>query len=773
MALSEIKMTMSLATGGVTDALNKAKTGVSSFATTALDKLGTVAKYASGALVAGFVAAAKGALDYAKEIETLAKISNTTTDEFQYFAAGAKTVGIEQEKLADIFKDVNDKIGDFLQAGSGPMVDFFENIAPAIGVTADEFKNLSGPQALQLYYDSLEQANLSQQEMTFYMEAIASDATNLIPLLKNGGAGFKEFGDAARESGLILDKVTIKSLKDSSLALDNLGVKSKIVAGDVVASFKLLYEGVKSVNFVDFLNSLADVIAGLATGNLEVMRSGIDGIKQYFSDVDKAASRAYSEMYGYAEGYESSVSSLMGSLTTDLIGNIKTTTEAERKAAAEREKIASNLATTREKIEAERMKQLGLHNETEEQLQTLIEKRIELEKEYLTFRSNIDPFSDANMQADAEKLLEIEKLKTEELKLQNKLDKEAEEARKLAIESTTKELQLELELALASGDPNRIAVARQELDINNQKVALMEQFNIGSKEALAIINEQLAQQQKMIDMERDLLEATLAGNDMAARAAQKKIDLEQKALDIMGQLKVSYEEAMVLAEEWMKIMAGADLNDSGFITDFEQREFDRMQAERQQRLDDAAAAEEREQREQGGNIRNVSDEKGDTGSVWDRAAAAREQRLRDAENDRLNRIRDPLERERELRQIEEDRRQRAEDEAIKKLDDPVERQRLQDEADERRAMEEKLEAERRRREDIVREDRRDVEGNLVDDQGRRIDKQGNLVDDNGDPLPDPNAPKQPEPAELEDVLTKMDEMHKNLKSIDKSLKCEP
>ena len=766
-------MTMSLATGGVTDALNKAKTGVSSFATTALDKLGTVAKYASGALVAGFVAAAKGAVDYAKELETLAKISNTTTDNFQYFAAGAKTVGIEQEKLADIFKDVNDKIGDFLQAGSGPMVDFFENIAPAIGVTADQFKNLSGPQALQLYYDSLEQANLSQQEMTFYMEAIASDATNLIPMLKNGGAGFKEFGDAARESGLIMDEVTIKSLKEASLAMDAFGVKAKIAAGDTLAGFMLLFEGLKSASFTDGLLSIGKIALGISSSNMDLIREGADGVKGYFDEIDYAASQAYDKMYGYAEGYESSVSSLMNSLTTDLIGNIVTTTEADRKAAAAREATASKLATTLEKIEAERMKQLGLHNETEEQLQILIEKRIDLEKEYLTFVSNIDPFSDANMQADAEKLLAIEKLKTDELKLQNKLDKEAEEARKLAIEATTKELQLELELALASGDPNKIAVARQELDINNQKVALMEQFNIGSKEALAIINAQLAQQQKMIDMERALLEANLAGNDLAARAAQKKIDLEQKALDIMDQFKVSYIEAMVLAEEWMTMMAGADLNNSGFITQFEQREFDRMEAERQQVLDDALAAEEREQREQGGNIRNVSEEKRETGTVSERAAAAREQRLRDAENDRLNRIRDPLERERELRKIEEDRRQRAEDEAIKKLDDPAERQRLQDEADERRALEEKLEAERRRREDMVKDDRRDVDGNLVDDQGRKIDKQGNLVDDNGDPLPDPNAPKQPEPAELEDVLTKMDEMHKNLKSIDKSLKCEP
>jgi hypothetical protein len=85
--------------------------------------------------------------------------------------------------MSDILKDVNDRIGDFMQTGGGPMADFFENIAPKVGVTAEQFARLSGPEALQLYVDSLEKAGLSQQEMTFYLEAMASDTTALIPLL--------------------------------------------------------------------------------------------------------------------------------------------------------------------------------------------------------------------------------------------------------------------------------------------------------------------------------------------------------------------------------------------------------------------------------------------------------------------------------------------------------------------------------------------------------------------------------------------------------------
>jgi hypothetical protein len=132
-------------------------------------------------------------------------------------------VGVSHEKLADIFKDVQDKIGDYIQTGGGAMADFFENIAKTTGVTAEQMRKLSGPDALGLYFKSLERANLSQTEMTFYMEAIASDASALIPLLRNNSAGLKQWGDAAESVGAIIDGNTTKAtqrLREMSVQAD-------------------------------------------------------------------------------------------------------------------------------------------------------------------------------------------------------------------------------------------------------------------------------------------------------------------------------------------------------------------------------------------------------------------------------------------------------------------------------------------------------------------------------------------------------------------------
>ena len=189
----------------------------------------SVVKWGAGIAAAAVgvgVAVTKNVADSSREIQMLSNVANASTQEFQRWAVGAKYVGIEQEKLADILKDTQDKIGDFMSTGGGGMADFFENVAPKVGVTADQFRRLSGPDALQLYVSSLEKANLSQAEMTFYMEAVASDATALIPLLRNGGEEMERLGDRASELGMILDTETLTAasqLHDSMLTLWGVG----------------------------------------------------------------------------------------------------------------------------------------------------------------------------------------------------------------------------------------------------------------------------------------------------------------------------------------------------------------------------------------------------------------------------------------------------------------------------------------------------------------------------------------------------------------------
>lgn len=214
-----------------------------------------------------------GLMTAAVEIDRFARLTGTAAGEFQRYAAGARTVGIENDKLADIFKDMRDRVGDFLQTGAGPMADFFEQIAPKVGVTIDQFRELSGPQALQLFYDSLQKAGVSANEMIFYMEAMASDSSLLIPLLQDNGKQFKSLADEAERYGAILSDDVIQAGKelDANLKiLDNAvqGLAIQIAGPLLKALANLTTEFIRATREGEtFFGALERGLSGGATGN--------------------------------------------------------------------------------------------------------------------------------------------------------------------------------------------------------------------------------------------------------------------------------------------------------------------------------------------------------------------------------------------------------------------------------------------------------------------------------------------------------------------------
>lgn len=199
--------------GDVGRGVNQLGAGLATSATRIAGVGATVGAAAAGITAATF-GLANSTSEAAREIGIFSQLANASPEMFQRWAYGARTVGIEQDKLSDILKDVNDRVGDFVQTGGGPMADFFEKIGPKVGVTAQHFKDLSGPEALQLYVSSLQKAGVSQQDMVFYMEAMASDATALIPLLADGGAEMSRLGDEAARTGNILDESAITMGRD-------------------------------------------------------------------------------------------------------------------------------------------------------------------------------------------------------------------------------------------------------------------------------------------------------------------------------------------------------------------------------------------------------------------------------------------------------------------------------------------------------------------------------------------------------------------------------
>ncbi|MDW5242227.1 transglycosylase SLT domain-containing protein [Acinetobacter baumannii] len=217
----------------------------------------------AGLSIANLVSYSEKVIQTGSDIQRFSKLANASVKDFQYFAKGAESAGISMESFADKMKDMQDRIGDFQQTGGGPLADFFENIAPKVGVTIQQFQKLSGPDALQLFYNSLEKAGASTNDMKFYMEAIISDSSLLIPLLENGGQGFKEYGEAAKKAGAIMTDELAANLAEAKkqmmlMDLQWQGLEYRMI-NNVVPALKMVVDNWSEIKAVTIA-----VAAGIA-----------------------------------------------------------------------------------------------------------------------------------------------------------------------------------------------------------------------------------------------------------------------------------------------------------------------------------------------------------------------------------------------------------------------------------------------------------------------------------------------------------------------------
>ena len=264
-----------------------------------------VAAAATGALSASVGVLVKEQMELVDALTKTARLANTTVTDIQKYTLAAKSMGLEVDNLGDIFKDVQDKVGDFLTTDGGELADFFKLVSDRVGVSAEQFRTLSGPDALQLYYDSLEKANVSQSEMVFYLEGIASDASLLIPLLKNGGEGFEFWEETARKAGAVMDEKTIRATQELNAATDLLnlswqGAKNQFtqaiipVLGDVAenlvgSSTAADTARVAGEKLVVGLKALAKVGVGVATV-FQTLGTAVGGfaagVSVFFNSID-------------------------------------------------------------------------------------------------------------------------------------------------------------------------------------------------------------------------------------------------------------------------------------------------------------------------------------------------------------------------------------------------------------------------------------------------------------------------------------------------------
>lgn len=137
-------------------------------------------------------------IKYNAELNLLNSYLGTSRETMQVWGAAGKAAGVE---IADVFKDVQEKIGEFAATGGGEAADVFKRLK----LDVNDLIALSPDQQLLKIADAMSKVkDMSMGEKSFLLESLGNDATRLLPLLDNNAAKLRELDEIMRNSGSII-----------------------------------------------------------------------------------------------------------------------------------------------------------------------------------------------------------------------------------------------------------------------------------------------------------------------------------------------------------------------------------------------------------------------------------------------------------------------------------------------------------------------------------------------------------------------------------------
>ena len=246
-------------------------------------KMGKTAVVAAAAIAASVSALAISSAAFARELEVASRRAGESVERMQALAFASKTVGISLEKLGDISKDTNEKIGEFLSTGGGGFVDFVDVMRlgkQAARDLAAQFETMSGPAVLQEMVRQMEAAGISTNQMSFALEGVASDATDLIPLLRNNGAELNNLTDEFQQLGAALTQEQLDKIKQVGIEFDKIGATFSADGQKLIAEYSdeiiTLIEWFRTLGTV-FIDA-TDVIAAGWGNIVELSKAGLNDL---------------------------------------------------------------------------------------------------------------------------------------------------------------------------------------------------------------------------------------------------------------------------------------------------------------------------------------------------------------------------------------------------------------------------------------------------------------------------------------------------------------
>ncbi|MBW9419912.1 phage tail tape measure protein [Enterobacter roggenkampii] len=165
------------------------------------------------------------------ETDRWAKSLRISTQELLAWQFAAEKAGVSGDQMADIFKDIGDKIGDAVLNKSGEAVDALN----ALGLSAEKLSKVSPDKQLLAIGESLGKI-ATNAEKTTILESLGNDLSKLLPLFDNNNEKLKQFIYLAKDYGIAPDPSSIDDLVKVNQLFEDMeaqvsGLKMEIAAG--------------------------------------------------------------------------------------------------------------------------------------------------------------------------------------------------------------------------------------------------------------------------------------------------------------------------------------------------------------------------------------------------------------------------------------------------------------------------------------------------------------------------------------------------------------
>ncbi len=191
-----------------------------------------------------------------------------STQDLLSWQFAAEKAGLTGDNIADIFKDINDKVGDAVLNKSGEAAQALDTL----GLSAEKLAQQS-PDKQLLAISSALQKIPSQAGKTNILESLGNDLSKMLPLFDNNNEKLKQFIQLSKDFGVAPPQEDIDNLVKVNQFFQDIessaqGLKIEIASGLAKVDLSPIQDGLDDIRdvFTDpaVLSGLAKLVGGMA-----------------------------------------------------------------------------------------------------------------------------------------------------------------------------------------------------------------------------------------------------------------------------------------------------------------------------------------------------------------------------------------------------------------------------------------------------------------------------------------------------------------------------